>query len=117
MTPSLSDNGSGLIGWFVRNPVAANLLMLMILAGGALTLWSTRKEVFPDFDIGMVTVRVPYLGASPEEVEEAVCIRVEEAILGVDGIKTIRSTAAEGVGTVIAELEDDADENKALNDI
>jgi len=65
----------------------------------------------------MVTVSVPYRGASPAEVEEGVCIRVEEAIASVEGIKRIRAVASEGIGTVLAELEEDADDRKVLDDI
>ncbi|MFC2173866.1 efflux RND transporter permease subunit, partial [Acidobacteriota bacterium] len=65
----------------------------------------------------MITVRVPYLGASPAEVEEGVCMRVEEAIVGIERIKRIRSQANEGMGTIFAELLEDADTSKALDDI
>ncbi len=65
----------------------------------------------------MVTVRVPYRGASPAEAEEGVCIRVEEAIASIEGIKRIRSTASENIGTVTIELEEDADNRKVLDDI
>jgi multidrug efflux pump subunit AcrB len=60
---------------------------------------------------------VPYLGASPAEVEEAVCVRVEEAIQGIDGIKRITSAAVEGSGTVVAEIEIDADPEEVLDEI
>ena len=64
-----------------------------------------KREVFPEFSLDIVTVTVPYLGAAPEEVEEGVCVRVEEAIQGLDGIKRVASTADEGIGTVVVELE------------
>lgn len=112
-----SGESSGLLSWFAHNRVAANLLMLLILVGGLLSLLQTRQEVFPDIETGIITVQVPYLGASPEEVEEGVVVRIEEAIAGIEGIQRIRSVAAEGVGTVVAELEDYADERQVLNDI
>ncbi len=113
----LSEMRKGPLAWFASNHVAANLLMVLILVGGGLSLFNVSIEIFPDISIDMVTVTVPYLGASPAEVEEGVCLRVEEAIAGVEGIKRIRSTAYEGAGTVIAEIEEDADPRKALEEI
>ena len=107
----------GPIAWFAKNPVAANLLMVVILLGGLLTALRSKPEVFPEFSLDMITVSVSYLGAAPEEVEEAVIIRVEEAIQGVDGIKRITSTASEGSGTVTIELETDASLSKVLDDV
>ncbi len=105
------------IRWFANNPVAANLLMVLLLLGGAFGAYSTNQEEFPNFDIKVVTVQVPYLGAAPIEVEKSVCVRVEEAIEGSEGIEKIRSTATEGLCTVMAELFQDADEASALNEI
>lgn len=92
-----------MINWFARNGVAANLVMLIVVVGGVASLLSIKKELFPQFSLDTITVRVPYLGAAPEEVESAVIIRVEEAIQGLEGIKEIRSTAREGIGTVAVE--------------
>ena len=107
----------GIIDWFARNSVAANLLMVLIMAGGLMTVAGLKQEVFPEFSLDMVTVQVPYLGAAPEEVEEAVCVRIEEAILGLDGIEQITSTANEGMGTVMVELELGAEVGRVLDDI
>ena len=93
------------IEWFAKNPVAANLLMVLIVAAGFVTAFSIKKEVFPEFDLDQINITVPYLGASPAEVEEAVCVRIEEAIQGIDGIKQVTSTASEGSGRVNVELE------------
>jgi len=113
----MKDSRSGFLAWFAGHHVAGNLLMIFILAAGAMSLMSITIEVLPEMDTDMVTVAVPYLGASPAEVEEGVCIRVEEAIAPIEGIKRLRSVASEGVGTVIAELEEDADDQKVLDDI
>ncbi len=110
-------NERGVLAWFARNHVAANILMAFILIAGVLSLAALTVEVFPDMDTDMITVRVPYLGAAPSEVEEGVVMRVEEAIAGVEGIDRIRSVAQEGFGTVIAEIEDNADSRKVLDDI
>ena len=106
-----------MLSWFANNKVAANLLMALILVGGIVSLTSMRQEVFPELNVGMISVRVPYLGASPEEVEEGVVVRVEEAIAGIEGIKRIKSVSAEGQGTVLAELENYVDQKTVLNDI
>ncbi len=89
-----------MIAWFTRNGVAANLTMLIMVMGGIISLFSIKRELFPQFSLDTIVVRVPYLGASPEEVEEAVNIRVEEALQGLEGIKELRSTASEGYGAV-----------------
>ena len=96
------------INWFVHNPVAANLLMFLLLVGGALMVFSIRQEIFPEFSTDTITITVPYLGAAPEEVEEGVCIRIEEQIQGINGIKKITSKASEGSGTITIELLEDA---------
>jgi len=106
-----------IIEWFAGNHVAANLLMVFILVAGAISALSIKQEVFPQVDLDMVTIRVPYLGASPEEVEEGVLLRVEEAIQGIEGIKRINSTATEGSGAVMVEIETDADPREVLDEV
>ena len=106
-----------MIDWFARNPVAANLLMAFIMVSGVIGLFNVRGEEFPTVALDMLIVEVPYLGAAPEEVEEGVCIRIEEAIQGIDGIKQITSTAAENMGTVVVEVELGADVRAVLDDV
>ena len=105
------------IDWFARNSVAANLMMIFILASGLLTVFTIKQEVFPEFSLDRIAIDVSYLGAAPEEVEEGVCVRIEEAIQGVDGIKRMTSTASEGIGTVLVELELGSDPRKVVDDI
>ena len=105
------------ISWFTRNPVAANLLMAVLLVGGTLALLTVQQEQFPSIDTQMVNITVPYLGAAPEESEQGVCVRVEEAIEGVEGLSKVHSIAAEGACNVMAELDTNADTNEALNEI
>jgi multidrug efflux pump subunit AcrB len=106
-----------IIAWFVHNPVAANLLMMILVVSGLLALPRIHQEEFPNIEVDAVRVQVPYLGAAPEEVESAVCVRIEEAIQGSEGIDTIQSTAAEGYCSVVIELVDGVDKNKVANDI
>ncbi|MBM42587.1 MAG: acriflavin resistance protein [Acidobacteria bacterium] len=105
------------IDWFARNTVAANLLMVFVIVSGAISAFTVKQEVFPEFSLDMITIEVPYLGAAPEEVEAAVNIRIEEAIQGIDGIKRIRSSASEGQGMVMIELELGADARKVVDDV
>ncbi|MGA0870156.1 MAG: efflux RND transporter permease subunit, partial [Planctomycetota bacterium] len=106
-----------IVAWFARNPVASNLLMLSVVGTGFLTLPRIKREIFPEFSIDTISVAVAYPGASPEEVEESICIKVEEEVEGVDGVERVSSTASEGGGLVLVELLDDADNQKVLDDI
>ena len=105
------------IGWFVNNPVAANLLMTMLIAGGAISIFQIRQEEFPPIDFDMVMVTVPYLGAAPEEVENGVNLRIEEALEGVQGIYRMTSSADEGRASVLLELETNANRIQTANEI
>ena len=84
------------IAWFAHNPVAANLLMFLCVAGGLAAIPMIQQKTFPDMTVEIVQISVPYLGAAPEEVEEGVCVRIEEEVHGLDGIERISSSAAEG---------------------
>ena len=105
------------IAWFAENSVAANLLMVLILGSGLLTISKLRMEIFPEFAADMVTVSVPYPGAAPAEVEEAICIRIEEAVQGLEGIRKISSTANENSGVVTIEVTADYDIRRLLDDV
>jgi multidrug efflux pump subunit AcrB len=107
----------GVIAWFARNHVAANLLMVLMVVGGLVSLPIIQQKTFPDIDINVISIAVTYLGAAPEEVESGVCVRIEEEINGVNGIKEIRSSAAEGACGVSAELMDGYPVDRALSEI
>jgi multidrug efflux pump subunit AcrB len=96
---------AGPIRWFVHNPIAANLLMVFLLVGGALAIPALDKEFFPDFELNTVSVSMSYRGAGPSEVEQQICIRIEEAVHDLNGVKEIRSSARQGMGTVFVEAE------------
>ncbi len=106
-----------MISWFARNGVAANLLMLILVVGGMASLMRVKVELFPQFSMDMITVRVPFLGAAPEEVEEQINIRIEERIQDLEGIKELRSTANEGLGMVTVEVERGYDVRELLDEI
>jgi len=107
----------GPIAWFANNPIAANLLLILIVLAGLQALMQIPQKSFPDITVNNINVSVLYLGAAPEEVESGVCIRIEEAIDGIEGIKRVSSTANEGSCTVSLELFESADSSKALDDV
>jgi len=106
-----------ILEWFAKNPVAANLAMVLIVAAGLLTLPGIKQEVFPEVASDLINISVPYLGAAPEEVEEAICVRIEEEVQSLEGIKRITSRASEGVGTVTLELLPGTDIRQLLDDV
>lgn len=106
-----------LIAWFAANGVAANLLMIVVVVGGLLTLPNVRQEVFPEFDLNYISVSVPYPGAAPEEVEKAITSRIEERIASIEGIEKITSSAAEGAGAVTIEVMPRADIRSVLDEV
>ncbi len=90
----------GLIAWFARNHVAANLLLVFVCVLGFYAISILKKETFPTFDLGMIEVGVPYPGAGPEEVEKGILIKIEEALTAIEGIEELRAVAQEGYGRV-----------------
>lgn len=112
-----AENRRGPIAWMVHNRVTPNLVMLFLLIGGALMLTRIKEEVFPEFSLDMVTITVPYPGASPEEVESGIILAIEEAVRGIEGVKQVTSTAREGAAVISVELLSDADQQKAYQDI
>ncbi|MFC1850309.1 efflux RND transporter permease subunit [candidate division CSSED10-310 bacterium] len=108
---------SGPIAWMARNSVAANLLMLFLVIGGIMTAFIIKQEIFPQFDVDIIMVAVPYPGTSPEEVEEGIILAVEEAIRDLEGIKRIQSLASEGMANIFIRLLSNADRTKVLSDV
>ena len=107
----------GPIGYMARNGVAANLLMSFILIAGFFSLTTLVQEVFPEISMDRVHISVPYPGATPDEIEESIVLKIEEQIEGVEGVKQIRSTVSEGGGSVVAEIERGGDLSRFLDDI
>ncbi len=107
----------GPVAWMAGHSVAANLIMAMCLVGGLFALTNIKQEVFPDITLDMVSVTVPYPGASPEEVEEGILLSIEEAVRGLDGVDDVTSVASEGAGTVTIEALLGADIQKLADDV
>jgi multidrug efflux pump subunit AcrB len=107
-----------LIAWAITNAPGMNVLMIALMVVGGVSLWQMRREVFPAFELELVTITVPYPGATPQDSEEAICQKIEEAIRSIDGIKKVTSVAQEGSGFVLAELRSDvSDVQKVMNEI
>ena len=107
-----------MISWFARNSVAANLLMVTIIIGGLLALnEGIRLEIFPHSDPDTVTVSVPLRGATPEDVELGVAVRIEEAVQDLEGIDKVTSRSIEGSTRVSIEIDADYDPRELLDDI
>ncbi|MCL4216837.1 MAG: efflux RND transporter permease subunit, partial [Candidatus Hydrogenedentes bacterium] len=119
-TPHHAPQGGllgGLVDWMARNHVAANLLMITLLGGGAVSLMSIKQEVYPSFQLDIVDIRIRYPGASPEEVEDGIILAVEEEIRGLEIVERIVSTAEEGSANLEIELAEGADANRALQEV
>lgn len=100
---------SGLLAWFAANPVAANLLMVILFLGGTLSLLHMDKQAFPKFDPPVINISAEYPGAGPAEVEEGVCIPIEEAIHDLNGIKQIKTVAIDERCSIKVFVEQDFD--------
>jgi len=106
-----------IIEWFARNAVAANLLMIILLLGGLYSVVTIKKESQPPFDTNLITVAMPFLGSSPEDVEEGILIKIEEAIQDIEGIEEIISTGRRGNGTVQIEVSSGYDVPEVMTEI
>ena len=106
-----------LANWSIKNSVTVNLIMVFIIVAGLLTVMKMRREMFPQFALDMINVSVEYPGSSPEEVEEGICVKIEEQIKGIEGISRTLAGAYEGRGSVTVELDSGADIQQVLDDI
>ena len=107
----------GLVASFAYNSVAGNLVMAVMLLGGFFAGLNLTAQVFPTIDPGIITVTVPYPGATPTEVAEGITRRVEEAVLGIDGVDRVVSKASENSGIVTVELKDFVDGTRVRDDV
>ncbi|MCH6256335.1 efflux RND transporter permease subunit [Puniceicoccaceae bacterium K14] len=117
MNKSDSPLKGGSVSWMARNPVAANLLMVMVLLAGFSSFLNMKQEIFPEFTLDVITISISYPGSGPEEVEQGALLAIEEAVRGINGIKTITSSAHEGYGSAVLELESKVDATIALSNV
>ena len=102
---------------FARNTVFANIVLVLIFLAGGIATMSMIRENFPEFSLDMITISVPYPGADPEEVEEGISRKIEEAIEGLEGIKQYTTQSSENVGTAIIEVKEDYDLSDVLEKV
>ena len=113
----MKETQKGLIAWFARNSVAANLLMIVIIVAGIASVFSIKQQLLPDLTFNNVTIRVPYLGAAPQEVETGVIEKIEEVLEDINGIKKLTSTAVEGMATINIEILNEYDSQEVMDEI
>ncbi|MBX2805503.1 MAG: efflux RND transporter permease subunit [Hyphomicrobiales bacterium] len=106
-----------MIEFFARHPTAANILMIAILAIGFVIAPTLQRSTFPRIEANSVSITVPYPGASPEQVEEGVCRRIEDAVDSVDGVAEISCEARESVATAIVEMEEGGNLDRFFSDL
>jgi multidrug efflux pump subunit AcrB len=111
------DTEKGLIAWFARNSVAANLLMFFILVGGFLTIQTINKQMFPQVQINWINYTAPYPGAAPQEVEEGITIKIEEALETVQGLKRVITYSNRNYSNGWFEVELDYDPQVVLEEV
>ncbi len=106
------------VRWAIRNSPAMNMMVIAVLLVGTIAAFSLRREVFPQFELEIILVSVPYPGASPDEVESGICQKIEEAVRSVDGIRKVTAVAAEGAANVVIEVRSDVPSvQKVLNEV
>lgn len=111
------DTNKGIIAWFARNSIAANLLMIFILVGGGLTVQTINKQMFPQVKINWISYAAPYPGAAPQEVEEGITIKIEEALEQVQGLKRVITYSNRNYSNGWFEVELDYDPQVVLEEV
>ena len=112
-----NDPQTGLIAWFARNSVAANLLMIFIIIMGVASYFTIQRQMFPNIEINYINVEASYPGASPQEIEESIFIKVEEALKDITEIKRTVSRARRGGGAVTLEIDTKAELTDVLDKV
>lgn len=115
MTPI--DQPKGIIPWFANNPVAANLLLILVISLGVLNMGSINKEAFPSLTPNRVAISVSNDSGSAKENEEGIAIPIEEALQGVSGIKTITTSSTASATSTSIEMLDGYDIDTLFNDV
>lgn len=108
---------TGLISWFARNSVAANLLMIFILIMGAFGYKTIQRQMFPNIERNYINISAQYRGASPQEIEESILIKIEESLKDVSEIKRTVSRAFRNSGRVSLEIDKDEELTDVLDKV
>ncbi len=102
---------------FAKNTVFANIVLLLIFVAGYIATVSMIRENFPEFSLDMIIITVPYPGADPEEVEEGISQKIEEALEGVEGIKQVTTQSSENAASATIEVRENYDVDKVIDDV
>ena len=113
----IPQSKKGPIAWMATNPVAANILMIILLFGGLFAATRVQEEFLPNAELDHVYVSVAYPGASPDEVEQGIILAIEEVVYGLNGVNKIVSFANENSGTVRVEVLEKSDVNRVADDV
>ncbi|MCL1143120.1 efflux RND transporter permease subunit [Shewanella gaetbuli] len=113
----MEDTNKGLIAWFARNSVAANLLMIIILLGGLLTANTIRKQFFPAVEINWIEFSAVYSGTAPQEVEEGITVKIEQALERVQGLKRVITYSNRNMANGYFQIEDEYDPQVVLEEV
>ena len=112
------DTNKGVISWFARNTVAANLLMAFILLGGIyMYQFGVNKQMFPTREVNWIELNVAYPGAAPQEVEEGITIKIEEALKSVQGLDRVITYANRNRSNAYLRIDDAYDAQEVLNEV
>jgi multidrug efflux pump subunit AcrB len=111
------SGAGGIIHLFAQHPVAANLLMLVMIILGAFSLTQLNKQFFPNFALDYISVRVVWPGASAEDVESSITVPLEQALRTLDGKKEMTSTSTRGLSAIVIEYEENTDMGVALDEV
>ena len=109
---------NGVVRWAVKHMAGINFLVVAILVGGLASFFGMRRETFPEFQLEVILVTVPYPGATPDEVESGICQKIEESVQSLSGIKKLTSICREGSGFSLIQLEPNVkDVQKVLSEV
>ncbi|EGU55082.1 putative multidrug resistance protein, partial [Vibrio nigripulchritudo ATCC 27043] len=108
---------TGLIAYFANNSVAANLLMVFIIIMGVVSYFFIQRQMFPNVEVNYVNISASYPGASPQEIEESILIKIEEQLKDVTGIKKAVSSASRGSAHLSLEIDVDQDLKDVLDKV
>jgi len=115
--PQTPKRNRGPIAWMAGHSISANLLMAILLICGFVMAKNIKKELFPEFDLDMIFIRMVYPGASPEEIERGILLAIEEAVQDLDGVEEVTASAREGSGSVTIEVLDGVDVQQVARDV
>ncbi len=107
----------GIIAYFIKYPIAGNLLMFTILMGGIFGLSMMKSTFFPETPDDVIRIQAAYPGSSPEEIEEGIVLKIEEKLKGLEGIEKITSGSQENIGTVTVKVLRGYDANDVIQDV